>query len=84
MNSSNQMKRGDYVSITDPKFPHEDGHMPTVHRFVAGTVFKIHNDGVYVTIVLPNGVKQKIPRGRCKVLKDEKEYFKYLLGAMYQ
>ena len=51
--------------------------MPTVRNFSAGIVYKVH-DELYITVVLPNGIRQKIPRGRCKVLKNEKEYFKFL------
>jgi len=81
------MKQGDYISIRDPKPLDEalhDDHMPTVRNFSAGIVYKVH-DELYITVVLPNGIRQKIPRGRCKVLKNEKEYFKYLLkGSIYQ
>ena len=82
----NSMKPGDYISIRDPKSPPAagDGHMPTVRGFSVGVVYKV-NDELYVTVILPNDIKQKIPRGRCKVLKDEKEYFMYLLkGNTYQ
>lgn len=77
------MKSGDYVSISDPKSPHRHD-MPTIRGFSAGKLLKVH-DELYVTIILPNGVRQKLPRGRCKVLKDEKEYFMRLLkGGIYQ
>ena len=82
----NSVKPGDYISIRDPKSHPApgDGHMPTVRNFSAGIVYKVH-DQLYITVVLPNGIRQKIPRGRCKVLKNEKEYFKYLLkGSIYQ
>jgi hypothetical protein len=83
--TKNNLQRGDYVSIKDPTPRGNDRSMPTVRGFSCGIICKIHNDGRYVTVVLPNGVKQKIPRGRCKLLKDEKEYFKHILkGSKYQ
>ncbi len=80
---SSQMKRNDYVSIRDPK-PRDGIHMPTINSYSCGKVFKV-NDQLYVTVELPNGVKQKLPRGRIEVLRSEKEYFLHMLkGGMYQ
>lgn len=80
---SSQMKRHDYVSIRDPKPLYEDQHMPTIHNYGCGIVFKVHDES-YITVIMPNGIKQKLPRGRCKVI-NEKDYFLYLLkGKQYQ
>lgn len=76
------MKPGDYVSIKDPK-PVRDTGMPTVRGYSCGRVYKIHDD-LYISVVLPNNVRQKIPRGRCAVI-NEREYFKLILkGNTYQ
>ena len=80
---SSQMKTNDYVSIADPKPLYEDNHMPTLHNYSCGIIFKIH-DELYVTVTLPGGLRQKLPRGRCKVI-SEREYFLLLLkGKVYQ
>lgn len=80
---SSPMKRGDYVSIRDPKPLYEDLHMPTIYSYGCGTVFKVH-DKSYVTVILPNGIRRKIPRGRCAVI-NQKEYFLLILkGKTHQ
>ena len=78
------MKTGDYVAVRDPKcLTFHQGDMRTILNYACAQVFKVH-DHLYVTVILPNGVKQKIPRGRCLVISD-KDYFKLLLkGKTYQ
>jgi len=81
MGINSKIKPGDYVSIRDPKPVGEDNWMPTIRDYSCGKIIKVMHK--YIIAELPNGVRQKIPTGRCTVI-SEKEYFKiHLAGKLY-
>ena len=82
------MKKGDYVSIRDPRATYketEDGYMPTINGYTHGTyLYSLDNTNLAV-IELPNGVRQRLPISRCNYLKDEKNVMLYVLkNGLYQ
>jgi len=88
--TKNNLQRGDYVSIRDPRYiqqdpEREDGWMPTINGYTHGTYLYSLDNTHIVVIELPNGVRQRLPVTRCNLLKSKEDVMLYVLkNGLYQ